>query len=233
MEAIILAGGLGTRLRSVVSDVPKPMASVAGRPFLHHLIKYVVKQGVSHIVLSVGYKGDMIVDYFKNNPCGADISFAIEEKPLGTGGAILNSMEKCREDNVFVLNGDTFFAMDYLAFRESHKKSTASFAMALRYLKQNHRYGRAILSNDYIIRFESLSENEPGWINAGIYLINKNLLAEFDLPKKFSFERDFIETNIQQLKPYGFRSDAAFIDIGVPDDYQKASVFIEEIWRSF
>lgn len=231
LEAIILAGGLGTRLRPIVSDVPKPMASVIDKPFLHHLIQYIIKQGVTHIILSVGYKGDVIVDYFKHNPCGVEVSFAIEKEPLGTGGAIINGIQNCREDNLFVLNGDTFFAMDYLAFSEHHDKSNTSLSMALRYLKQNKRYGRAVLHGGHIVKFESSSENKPGWINAGIYLIRKDLFKGFDLPERFSFEQDFIEANIQKLKPIGYQSDAEFIDIGIPDDYLKASDFIKEVWK--
>jgi len=229
MEAIILAGGLGERLRSVVSDVPKPMAPVANKPFLHYLVYYIIRQGVSHIVFSVGYKGDMIVDYFEKNPCGVDISFAREAEPLGTGGAIINGLGECREDNIFILNGDTFLALDYQALAENHKKSGASMSMALRYLDHNDRYGRAILKDDHIVGFKSASKNGAGWVNAGIYFIERNLMAGFDLPEKFSFEQDFVEANIRRVNPLGFRSHTAFIDIGVPDDYHRAAAFLEEI----
>ena len=231
LEAIILAGGLGTRLRPVVSDVPKPMAPVADKPFLYHLIQYVIKQGVTRVILSIGYKGDVIIDYFNHNPCGIEISFAFETEPLGTGGAIVNGMQKCHGDSILVLNGDTFFAMDYSAFIETYNKFTTPVSMALRYLKQNKRYGQAVLQNGYIVKFESAGDNEPGWINAGIYLIRKNLFDGFDLPEKFSFEQDFIEANIQKLNPVGHQSDAAFIDIGIPDDYQRAADFIKEVSR--
>lgn len=226
MEAIILAGGLGQRLRSVVSDVPKPMASVAGKPFLHHLVNYVIKQGITHIIFSVGYKGDIIVDYFRKNSCGIDISVAHENEPLGTGGAILNGLRQSREDRVFVLNGDTFLALDYQAVARNHKKHTASLSMALRYLDHNDRYGRAILKDDHIIGFKSAREAGAGWVNAGVYLMDRNLMNGFDLPEKFSFEQDFIEAHIQKINPLGFRSDTGFIDIGVPEDYHRAADFL-------
>ena len=199
MEAIILAGGLGTRLRSMVSDVPKPMAPVAGKPFLYYLVNYIIKQGVTHIVFSVGYKGNIIADYFKENPCGVEVSIAFEEEPLGTGGAIVNGLRECRCDEVLILNGDTFLALDYFAFKDNHKKSGAAMSMALRYLEQNDRYGQAILENDNIIGFDSSGKNREGWVNAGIYLIDRNLMRGFELPEKFSFEQDFIEKNIQKI----------------------------------
>lgn len=229
MEAIILAGGLGTRLRSVISDVPKPMAPVAGKPFLEYLVNYLIKHGVTHIIFSVGYKGDIIVNYFKENPCGVEISIAFEEEPLGTGGAIVNGLRKCRGDEVLILNGDTFLALDYVAFKGGYQKSGAPMAMALRYLEQNDRYGRAILEDNNIIGFDSDSENNAGWVNAGTYLIDKNLMMGFDLPEKFSFETDFIEKNIQKICPFGFKSDTNFIDIGVPEDYQRAVSFLKDI----
>ncbi len=229
MEAIILAGGLGERLRSIVSDVPKPMALVADKPFLHHLVHYVIKQGITHIVFSVGYKGNIIIDYFRKNSFGVDISFAIEDEPLGTGGAILNGLRKCQQDRVFVLNGDTFLALDYRIVEENHKKHGASMSMALRYLEQNDRYGRAILKDNHIIGFESSSENEAGWVNAGVYLIERNLMDNFDLPEKFSFEQDFVEAQIQKINPLGFMSDTTFIDMGVPEDYNRTADFLKEI----
>lgn len=229
LEAIILAGGLGTRLRSVVSDVPKPMAPVAGKPFLDYLIRYLIKQGVSRIILSVGYKGDIIIEYFQSNPCGVELSFAFEKEPLGTGGAIMNGVKMCQGESCLVLNGDTFFTMDYLTFSENHKENRASISMALRHLiGHNSRYGKAILEGERVVRFDSSSESECGWINAGSYLINRELLYCFDLPEKFSFEQDFIEKNIQKLNLFGYKSDATFFDIGVPDDYHEAAIFLKK-----
>jgi len=233
MEAIILAGGLGTRLRAAISDVPKPMAPIEGKPFLQYLVDYIIKQGVSHIVFSVGYKGDMIIDYFKENPCGVEVSFAVEEEALGTGGAIVNGLKKCHSDRILVLNGDTFLALDYQAFTKNHEKSGSSLSMALRYLEENDRYGRAILKDQHIIGFESAnlaeSENGAGWINAGVYLIDKNLLTGFNMPEKFSFEQAFVEAHIEKVNPAGFKSDAAFIDIGVPNDYYRTADFLKKI----
>lgn len=221
MEAIILAGGKGTRLRAVVSDIPKPMASVAGKPFLEYILKRLIKVGFTHAVLSVGYRHEVITKYFGDDFNGLSIDYFKEDKPLLTGGAIKASLSLCRENRVFVLNGDTFFDVDYNKMQTLSEKTNAPLVMAVKKMYDFDRYGSLEIKDDYIASFREKEYSKEGYINGGIYLIKKNALDNVD-KEEFSFEVDFAQKFCGKLKIPVFYSDGYFIDIGIPEDYKKA-----------
>jgi len=224
-EAIILAGGFGTRLRSVINDVPKPMAPVNEKPFLDYLLQYLSSYGIKKIVLSVGFLSEKIIEQYGNQYKGIPISYSIEKEPLGTGGGIRLAMQQCTGEHVLVLNGDSFFDINLKSFYNHHEEMLADCSLALRKADNAARYGTIELGDlDLITAFkEKNGEEKPGTINAGIYLLNREtFLEETPSEKNFSIEKDFFETHIKQLNLYGFCYDGYFIDIGIPEDFNKA-----------
>ncbi len=218
MKAIILAGGFGTRLKHVLPNVPKPMAPINGKPFLEVLINYLKKQGFNEFTLSVHHMREQIIDYFKGEP---GISFAIEEEPLGTGGAILNSIKQAGvTGNVAVLNGDSFLEIDYKKFFEAHGEK--NFSLALREVEDTSRYGRVEVNGSIITDFKEKGIAGKGLINTGYYIINAYWMLKQNLPEKFSVESDFLLPKIKEIKPGYFVVKNYFIDIGVPEDYARA-----------
>lgn len=236
MDVIILAGGLGTRLRSIVQDVPKCMAPVAGKPFLSYILKYLSKQAlrlqgssgkIERVVLSVGYMKDVIINWLDSEKYNYPfaIYYAVEESPLGTGGAIRLALEKCHSNDILVLNGDTFFDVDLAAFYHMHiNYPQHMLTLALKPMNKFERYGAVVLDNtNEIVAFKEKSYCENGVINGGMYLINKNLLNFSRKPQSFSFEKDVLEIFVGSGNIYGCVRDDYFIDIGVPEDYCKAN----------
>jgi len=231
-QAIILAGGFGTRLQSIVKEVPKPMADISGKPFLVHLLSNLQNQGFKKIIISVGYLKEKIINFFGNSYLGMEISYAIETNPLGTGGAIVNSLNYINKNEpVFIINGDSFLNIDYKKMFKNHRED---FSMVLRKMSNCSRYGVIeIDDNLYVKKFiEKSDQNISGLINAGIYLINPKIFNQFSLPEKFSFEIDFLVKNINKLKIYSFLSEDYFIDIGIPEDYQKAQIELPKIIKN-
>jgi D-glycero-alpha-D-manno-heptose 1-phosphate guanylyltransferase len=221
-EAIILAGGLGTRLRSVVSDLPKCMAPVNGIPFINFVITYLSNEGVEKIILSLGYKSEIVVEYITRTFPGTRIEFVIEDKPLGTGGATRLACSKAEGDNVLVLNGDTLFNIDLKRLSQFHIEKNADFSVALKEMKQFSRYGTVEVDNDQAITaFREKSYCEKGFINGGVYALNKRSFLLENTPEVFSFEQDFLEENVQKKRFFGIDFDYYFIDIGVPEDYKR------------
>ena len=223
-EAVILAGGLGTRLREVVKDIPKSMAPVDGRPFLEYQLDYLHVFGVQRVILSVGYLRQAIMDHFGNDYNGIRIEYAIEEEPLGTGGGLKLAMQKASEVNIPVLNGDTFFMIDFKKLIDIHRGKESKLTIVLREMEDVSRYGTIERNDDrQITAFHEKSEKSgKGFINGGIYLINRRFFLEQDLPEKFSLEKDFFENIYKTHKIYGILCRQYFIDIGVPEDYAKA-----------
>lgn len=223
MECIILAGGLGTRLRGAIGDYPKCMATVNGKPFLHYLFIYLQEQNCNRVILSLGYKHEVITDWLKDHQWPFEISYVIEQEPLGTGGGIQLAMREARADNVVVLNGDTMFRVGLNSQITFHQQVQSATTLALKEMKQFDRYGVVNTNIDNIITaFEEKQFRESGSINGGVYIINRQYFLSKGLPEKFSFEKDYLEAFISEQKFYGFNSDAYFIDIGIPEDYQKA-----------
>ncbi len=223
-EAVILAGGFGTRLQSVVSDVPKPMAPVNDEPFLNYIFDYLKFYGIEHVVLSTGYLAEKISGYYKDEYKGIKVSYTKEEIPLGTGGGIRLALEKCRTTEVLVLNGDSFFDVDVNAHDENHVSSQADCTLALRKVTNAARYGTIKLEQSAIKEFkEKDNVEQPGLINGGVYIINRELfLSKTKAGEAFSIEKDFFERRINELKLVGFEYNGYFIDIGIPEDYKKA-----------
>lgn len=221
-EVIILAGGAGTRLRSVVGNTPKPMAEVAGRPFLTYLLDFLVSANVSHVVLSIGYLCEQIMDYFHDNYQGMQVTYAIEDEPLGTGGAIREAFNYTSEENVLVLNGDTYFPVNLNDMMKAHCASGCEMSMALKLMHDYDRYGAVLYSEQRITGFSEKGYYSQGYINGGVYLLHRSLLDKFPPMRRFSFESDFLEPLVNQISVCPFVGDAYFIDIGIPEDYQRA-----------
>jgi D-glycero-alpha-D-manno-heptose 1-phosphate guanylyltransferase len=223
-EAIILAGGFGTRLQTVVSDVPKPMAPINNEPFLNYVFDYLKHYGIERVILSTGYLADKISDHYKSEHRGIKISYANEDNPLGTGGGIRLALEQCVTKDVLVLNGDSFFDVNLHQYFKQHSSSSSDCSLALRKVKNAARYGTIKLGNGFIEAFKEKDsiENE-GLINGGVYIINRELfLNKTKALKPFSIEKDFFETRISELNLMGFEYEGYFIDIGIPEDYKKA-----------
>ena len=235
MEAILLCGGLGTRLRSVVSDRPKPMADIAGKPFLHYLVKMLSKSGVKHLIFALGYMGEQIEAYFKSGEdYGLSISYSYEDSPLGTGGAIRNALSRVSEENVLVLNADTYFHTDYENLFMQQLKNKAAMTIAGRKIEDISRYG-AILKDETgrILRWnEKMNPNEgkssrPGEINGGIYVMQKSLIEKIPEGKQ-SLENDCIPAWLKDgVYLQAILSDGYFMDIGIPEDYAQLRKDIE------
>ena len=223
MQAIILAGGFGTRLRSVLPDVPKPMAPLHGKPFLAYLLRYLQQQGVRDVVLSVHHMRAQIEDYFGASYADIDLQYAVEEQPLGTGGAILHALPLIDPSRpVFILNGDTFLKMDYRAMLVAHHQRGCSLSLALRHVEDCSRYGAVLLAQNTVVEFQEKGVPGPGLINAGVYVLHPRLFRGYQLPPQFSFETEFLYKHVAALNPQAFVVDDYFIDIGVPEDYARA-----------
>lgn len=235
MEAILLCGGLGTRLRSVVSDRPKPMADIAGKPFLHYLVKMLSESGVKHLIFALGYMGEQIEAYFQSGEAyGLSISYSYEDSPLGTGGAIRNALSKVSGENVLVLNADTYFHTDYESLLREQLKNKAAMTIASRKIEDISRYG-AILKDESgrILRWnEKMSSDQvetprPGEINGGIYVMQKSLIEKIPEGKQ-SLENDCIPAWLEDgLYLQAIPSDGYFMDIGIPEDYAQFKEDVE------
>jgi len=223
VECIVLAGGPGTRLRGVIGETPKCMALVAGKPFLHHLFNYLLTQGCTRVLLSLGYKHEMVEEWLDKADWNFEIEKVIETEPLGTGGGIQLAMAKARTTDVFVVNGDTLFQADLKAMDSFHREKEARTSLALKSLQDFDRYGAVCCAADgTILSFEEKKPVADGLINGGIYLINKAFFEQKGLPQRHSFEKDYLEAFVSEHQFYGYRSEAYFIDIGIPEDYERA-----------
>ena len=220
MEAIILAGGFGTRLQSVVSSVPKPMAPVQNRPFLEYILDYLKKYDITDVVISVGYLHDVIINHFGHSYSNINITYAIEDHPLGTGGGIKFAASKLNEDVAVVLNGDSFFDINLHKLFSFYSNNNADIVLSLKYMRNVSRYGCVDLDDmNRVVDFHEKGQIvENGFINGGIYIFNREILDECS--DVFSFEKDFLEKK-SSLKIMGIPFNDSFIDIGIPEDYQK------------
>jgi D-glycero-alpha-D-manno-heptose 1-phosphate guanylyltransferase len=223
VKAIVLAGGLGTRLARVTGEIPKPMAPIGSRPFLEYLLDYLIEQGSEAAVLAVSYKWEAIREHFGFVYRGMPLKYSVEDVPLGTGGAIQQALEFLPDDEVVVLNGDTLFRVDLERLANTHRNGMARLSIALKQVADCGRFGRIEVSTDGVItKFLEKSTAGPGWINGGIYMLNRRLFSDFPMAARFSFEQDLVEPNIDRIRPLAFRSSAYFIDMGIPEDYERA-----------
>ncbi len=223
-EAIILAGGFGTRLASVI-DVPKPMAPINDIPFLEYILNYLAKHQVTIIHLAVGYKYQVIVDYFGNKYKNLTLNYVVEDSPLGTGGAVKKALDKVNSNTVFIINGDTFFDVDLAQMEKQFTLNNATVALALKPMQNFDRYGVVeVNSSNKIVAFKEKKHCESGAINGGIYLLKTNIFEGLDFPAQFSLEQDYFDKYCLETNFLGFISDTYFIDIGIPTDYAKAQL---------
>ncbi|MFB6319810.1 nucleotidyltransferase family protein [Saccharicrinis sp. FJH54] len=229
-EAIILAGGLGTRLKSVISDIPKPMAEVAGKPFLEYIFMYVKRYKIERIVLSVGYRYEVIKAYFGTSFLDMELVYAIEDEPLGTGGGIQNALKKVTSESVFLINGDTFFNVDLGKLESYFTSQDFDLCFALRPMKNFDRYGEVVVGEDRVVDFNEKRLVKEGLINGGVYLLRADIFEKTGLSGKFSFETDYL-AEYKDVHKFGYIiNNTYFIDIGIPEDYNRAH---QEIPRLF
>lgn len=227
-EAIILAGGLGTRLRTVVFDKPKCMAPVNGKPFLNYLIHFLKESGIEKFVFSVGYRHEAIADYLAKDFASLNYKLSVESEPLGTGGAIKLSCNQTSERHVLVCNGDTLFKIDLVALSNFHKRKNARCSLCLRPMENFDRYGVVELNdNEEVKSFKEKKYYKSGLINGGVYGLDVAHFTSENFPEKFSFEKDYLEKKTETSeseKPtlFGLVQDKYFIDIGIPEDYDRA-----------
>lgn len=223
MQAIILAGGLGTRLSAVTGGAPKPLAPVGGKPFIHWLLDYMAGQGVTEAALAVHHRHKEFIAQLGTRFGPVKLHYYIEEEPLGTGGAIKNALERLNPTKpVLVLNGDSLVEANYRRMFAAHHKAERLMTLATRRVPNCSRYSEVSKSGDYITHFELLGEAHPGEISAGLYVVSPGLFAGYDLPKIFSFEKDFLAPYAPLIMPAAFNAVRYFIDIGVPKDFVRA-----------
>ncbi|HUZ74935.1 MAG TPA: nucleotidyltransferase family protein [Stellaceae bacterium] len=222
MRAIVLAGGQGTRLRSMVSDVPKPMAPIGGRPFLAYLLDRLEHQGVTDVTLAIGYLGERIEAVLGARWGGLALRYVVEAEPLGTGGALRQALNAADGFPVFAMNGDSYVACDLADMLRRQRESDARLSVAVRREANTSRFGTVVVADERIVGFASERRGQPGWINCGLYLFGENVLADPALPDKFSFESDFLEPRAAALRPLAYEVSGYFIDIGVPEDLRRA-----------
>ncbi len=234
-EAIILAGGKGERLRSVVSDIPKPMAEVNNRPFLSYILDYLHAFNIQRVILSVGYKWEIIQEEYKDSYKGMEIAYAVENTPLGTGGGIAKALNMASQESVLILNGDSFIGIDIDEFYSFHREKNGVLSIGVKEMYNFSRYGSVILeegikgseeksieSKDRILEFCEKKEVDKGFINTGAYIANKDLFSGLNLGERFSFENDYLNKEVKREKIYGYKTNGYFIDIGIPEDYRRA-----------
>lgn len=230
MKAVVLAGGFGTRLASVVKNVPKPLAPIEGKPFLSILLDDLKKQGVTDVVLAVHYLKEKIFDYFKFSYNGMNIKYSEEEKPLGTGGGLQKALKFYPEEEpVICLNGDSFIEISYRDLMTNYKVNTLDLCVGLRFVDNCDRYGQAHIEKEKIIKFTSKGSSLPGIVNAGIYVLSLKLFHRMDLPESFSFEKEVLQERLNQLKCGYVVSKGKFLDIGIPEAYKKSKSFFRNI----
>lgn len=230
MEAIVLAGGFGTRLRAVVADMPKPMASIAGRPFLEILLGFLAQQGFKRVVLALGYMSDKIISHFGDSFAGMQLVYEVEHSPLGTGGAVRLAMSKCTSDHVFVFNGDTYLDLEIKQVEAQWQQQKQPIIVA-RHVDDTARYGRLEVHHQQVIGFLEKGLAGQGLINAGTYVLPTDILNHMALGQAFSLETEFFIPFVKQHQLSVFITQGQFIDIGIPEDYLQAQTLLADVGK--
>ena len=232
MDIIILAGGLGTRLKSVVNEVPKVMAPVEGKPFLEYTLEYLNKFDINNVILAVGYKHELIKKYFKDKYKKLNIKYSIETEPLGTGGAIKKAMNYSNEEDIIVINGDIIIKINYNDFYLKHKnkkENNMNNMIAVKKMKDFSRYGIVELDeNNYVSNFKEKQYTKEGYINVGAYILNIDSFKNIK-ENVFSIEKDYFEKIVDKNKILSYQYDDIFLDIGIPEDYNKAKDYLYKL----
>lgn len=232
MHAIVLAGGLGTRLQTVISEKPKVLAPVCGKPFLYWLIAYLQQQGITHCIFSLGYLHHQIESFLQTEFPHFSYDCVVETEPLGTGGAIKHCLTKTNQEEVIVVNGDTFFNLNIKQFAEFYQNSKSDCCIALTPMQNFDRYGLVTIDKgNNVVQFNEKKYCKEGLINTGVLLLNKSVFLDktAQSPQYFSYEKDFLQPNISQIKLTGYIAAGYFIDIGIPEDYYKADKEMEQV----
>ena len=233
-SAVILAGGLGTRLRSAVPDLPKPMAPINGSPFLEHQICYWISQGINHFVISVGYLHQNIINYFGPHFEGASLDYVIEDSPLGTGGGLVLALKKVsQQENFLLLNGDTYFKIELKDLINFSMQNDADWCFSLFRTRELGRYlGMSLLPDGQITSLQIDSSSIERLVNGGVYLVNPRALSSIQIlsGSKVSLEQDIFPVAMRMgQRFFGKEYRDAFIDIGVPNDYYRASTILTKL----
>jgi D-glycero-alpha-D-manno-heptose 1-phosphate guanylyltransferase len=221
-EAIILAGGRGTRLQSIVPDLPKPLAPVQGRPFVAWVLDSLERQGIRRVILATGYKAVLVRETLGLRWGRMDLEYAAEASPLGTGGAIANAARLIEGDSAFVVNGDSYLELDYAAFAVAMRDSGARIGMALAQVPDVARYGVVQVQDTHVVGFNEKGGGGPGWINAGVYWLVRAVWESVDATRACSFEREILTAEASRRNVRAYTVTRGFIDIGIPGDYQRA-----------
>ena len=234
MKAVILAGGLGTRLRKKIDDKPKSMASVSGRPFLEYQIEQLKRYDIKEVVFCVGYLGEQIKDFLSNGAeFGVKVEYATEKELLGTGGALKNAQKYLEDSTFLVLNGDSYLDINLLDFIQYHKEKEAQGTIALTKVDVSEQYGLVEIDKENRIRgfFEKAKGDKFGMIiNAGIYLFEPDLLNYIPEQKKISLEKEFFPHLLREnIALFGYLSSGYFIDIGSSQKYDQAQRELKRI----
>jgi D-glycero-alpha-D-manno-heptose 1-phosphate guanylyltransferase len=222
MEAVILAGGMGKRLHDAVPGLPKPMAPVNGKPFLWHLLSWLIEYPVSKIILSTGYKHESIIEYFGDAFQGVPVEYAIEKEPLGTGGGLMLATERVSGSDFFVINGDTYFPVNLAEMYLFHTAQHPFITVALKKMTDFSRYGAVECIDGKIIQFHEKKFCHDGFINGGIYVMNRKMLISRHFPEIFSLEKDILEKSSGKDDLRGMVFTEPFLDIGIPEEYHRA-----------
>lgn len=225
LEAIIVAGGFGTRLRTIVPDVPKPMAPISGKPFLEILLNSLARKGFSRVVLSLGFKADIIVSHFDEQFAGLELAYVIENSPLGTGGATRLALANCISDHAFIFNGDTFLDIEVAEIERMWQMSRRPIIVS-RLVPDTTRYGRLLVKNGLATGFTEKGEVGAGQINAGCYVLAKNSLDNWPISTPFSLESDYFSQIVSNEQVNVFETHGLFIDIGIPEDFNRAQTVL-------
>jgi D-glycero-alpha-D-manno-heptose 1-phosphate guanylyltransferase len=224
-----LAGGFGTRLKSIISDMPKAMAPIQGRPFLDILLHSLAAKGFGRIILSLHYKSNVIKNYFGGSFAGIEIEYVVEESPLGTGGAARLALSSCREDHAFIFNGDTYLDQDFLAIDALWRTQRNPIIVGCN-VDDTSRYGRLLEKNGFMVGYSEKGVFGSGLINSGCYVLGIAELNSWPVNKPFSLESDFFEKKAKEnLIIQVYKSNGLFIDIGIPEDYSRAQNLLEII----
>lgn len=228
MEAIVLAGGFGTRLRAIITNMPKPMAPIRGRPFLEILLSSLVRKGFQRAVLSLGFMAETIMSHFGNFFQGIELAYVVEGIPLGTGGAVRLATTQCTGDHVFIFNGDTFVDIEAEQLEQLWQVRRHTIIVG-RKIADTGRYGRLLVSNGSVQRFSEKGITGPGLINAGCYVLDTHRLDEWPLNTRFSLEEDFLFHAVACEPVDLFETSGLFIDIGIPEDYHRAQTLLADM----
>jgi D-glycero-alpha-D-manno-heptose 1-phosphate guanylyltransferase len=229
-EAIILAGGFGTRLSHVLVDLPKPLAPVNGRPFVAYLLDALAGNGVRHAVLATGYLAEKIEAELGDDWRGMRLSYSVEDVPLGTGGAVRRAAAATNGGPAVVLNGDTYLEFDANAFAGAMRAAGADLGVALAKVPDVSRYGAVKVSDGRVVAFGEKVGQGPGLINAGVYFLSRKALAELPARESFSFETDVLAPAAAAGRLHAYTDTRGFIDIGIPEDYARSQDLAKQ-WR--